>query len=122
MFMVNAVAGAIPGVKSLTSRGGGSSKSSRMRTDADDDTPLEELFTRTALEKTRLDVKSSTAKDLFTTSNLAVRSGALMKKNEQGVWHAVEASLVPHWFLYYYDKDKEDCPKGIIDSSTLTPA
>lgn len=38
-----------------------------------------------------------------------------MKKNEQGHWQKRFICTVPHMFMYYYDVDKSDQPRGIID-------
>jgi hypothetical protein len=81
---------------------------------------LEDVILYTAVDKAHLTIKCTPAKNLSCTSALAVRQGPLLKKNEQGQWHTVTACLVPHWFLYYYDDDKEDSPKGIIDMHLYT--
>ncbi len=38
-----------------------------------------------------------------------------MKRNEQGVWHKKFLCSVPHVFLYYFDSDTADSPRGVID-------
>lgn len=38
-----------------------------------------------------------------------------MKRNEQGVWHKKYVCSVPHIFLYYFDSDTAEAPKGVID-------
>ena len=38
-----------------------------------------------------------------------------MKKNEQGQWQRRFICIVPHMFLYYYDIDNGESPRGIID-------
>lgn len=48
-------------------------------------------------------------------SHMAVKSGFLMKKNEQGNWQKRFVCTVPHLFLYYYDMEKSETPRGIID-------
>jgi len=127
MFVVNAVGSTvgstvgavgsmtnlIPGVKQLKKLVAGSDQ-------LQGDPTLEDMILYTAVDKFNLSIKSTPAKSLFATAALAVQSGPLMKKNEQGKWHQVQACLVPHWFLYYYDTDKEDEPKGVIDLQLYT--
>jgi len=48
-------------------------------------------------------------------SHIAVKTGFLLKKNEQGNWQKRFVCTVPHLFLYYYDMDKSETPRGIID-------
>lgn len=48
-------------------------------------------------------------------SHMAVKKGFLMKRNEQGTWQNRYVCTVPHLFLYYYDMDKSEKPRGIID-------
>jgi hypothetical protein len=38
-----------------------------------------------------------------------------MKRNEQGIWQKRFICTVPHMFLYYYDIDSSDVPRGVID-------
>jgi hypothetical protein len=75
----------------------------------------EDYILRHSHEKLNLTLKSTPSKDCATTSALAVKSGFLMKRNEQGQWRRVVASIVPHWFLYYFDSDLAESPKGVID-------
>lgn len=67
-----------------------------------------------------LTVKGSPQKDAITTSGLATRSGYLMKRNEQGQFHRRFVCTVPHMFLYYYDNEMGDSPRGIIDLELYT--
>jgi hypothetical protein len=39
----------------------------------------------------------------------------MSKRNEQGVWHKKYICTVPHVFLYYFDSDTSESPRGIID-------
>lgn len=39
----------------------------------------------------------------------------MMKRNEQGVWHRKFICTVPHTFLYYFDSDTAESPRGVID-------
>lgn len=57
---------------------------------------------------------------MTTNERLAVKSGFMMKRNEQGVWHRKYCCIVPHTFLYYYDSDTADHPRGIIDLELFT--
>ena len=38
-----------------------------------------------------------------------------MKRNEQGVWNKKMMAIVPHMFMYYFDNDTADFPRGVID-------
>lgn len=38
-----------------------------------------------------------------------------MKRNEQGTWQKRFMCIVPHMFLYYYDSELAEAPRGIID-------
>jgi len=67
-----------------------------------------------------LTIKGSPTKDAITTSGLATRSGYLMKRNEQGQYHRRFVCTVPHMFLYYYDNEMADGPRGIIDLELYT--
>lgn len=51
---------------------------------------------------------------------LALKSGSLLKRNEQGVWQKRYACLVPHFFLYYFDGDSSKEPQGVIDLEFCT--
>ncbi len=54
-------------------------------------------------------------KDAATTASLAIKSGFMMKRNEQGVWHKKFICTVPHTFLYYFDSETAESPRGVID-------
>lgn len=58
-------------------------------------------------------------KDANTTSNLSIKSGFLMKKNEQGSFQRRFVCIVPHMFLYYFENEMADSPRGIIDLELL---
>jgi hypothetical protein len=53
-------------------------------------------------------------------SRLAIKSGYMTKKNESGAWQRRYCVLVPHTFLYYFDTDEGDVPRGIIDLEYYT--
>jgi hypothetical protein len=38
-----------------------------------------------------------------------------MKRNEQGQWQRRYICTVPHLFLYYFDSDSSESPRGVID-------
>jgi hypothetical protein len=38
-----------------------------------------------------------------------------MKRNEQGVWQKRYMCIVPHMYLYYFDTELAEAPRGIID-------
>lgn len=48
-------------------------------------------------------------------ASLSIKSGFMRKKNEQGVWEKRFVCTVPHLFLYYYQSDNSEAPRGIID-------
>ena len=50
----------------------------------------------------------------------AVKSGYLQKKNEHGVFQKRFLCSVPHTFLYYYESDTADSPRGVIDLELYT--
>lgn len=75
----------------------------------------EEVIAAQCKVQSSLTVKSCPSKNAPTTNALSVRSGILMKRNAQGVWVSRFVCTVPHMFLYYYDSDSSDSPRGIID-------
>ena len=64
--------------------------------------------------------QTTPSKDAVTTSRLAVKSGYLMKRNEQGNWQQRYVCIVPHCFLYYFDEEGSESPRGIIDLEIYT--
>jgi myosin heavy subunit len=44
-----------------------------------------------------------------------VKSGFLQKRNEQGTWQKRFLCIVPHMFLYYFDSEVAEAPRGVID-------
>ena len=60
-------------------------------------------------------LKCTPNKDAATTTALAVKSGYLMKRNEQGQMQRRYICTVPHLFLYYFDSDSSETPRGVID-------
>lgn len=59
-------------------------------------------------------------KDAQTIASLAIRSGYIMKRNEQGVFHKKFVCVVPHSFLYYFDSETSESPRGVIDLELYT--
>ena len=43
-----------------------------------------------------------------------------MKKNEQGLWQRRYICTVPHTFLYYYESETSENPRGVIDMELFT--
>ena len=86
----------------------------------DGSSTVEDKVLSNAVPKVSITVKSSPTKDSATTSYLCVKSGELQKRNEQGGWHKVHACLVPHWFLYYFENEHAENPRGIIDLHLYT--
>lgn len=81
---------------------------------------MDEDIVQNAKEKYNLPLKSTPNKDAKTMESLAVKSGFLLKRNEQGVWQKRFICTVPHTFLYYYDNDYSESPRGIIDLELFT--
>lgn len=54
------------------------------------------------------------------TTKYGIKHGHLQKKNEQGAYHRRYCVLVPHLFMYYYDNDAAEIPRGIIDLDFYT--
>lgn len=54
------------------------------------------------------------------TARYGIKHGYLRKKNEQGTFHRRYCVLVPHLFLYYYENETSDTPRGIIDLDFYT--
>ena len=73
-----------------------------------------------ALETCNLQLKATPRKDARSASQLAIQSNNMMKRNEQGVWQKRFVCLVPHLFLYYYDSDQSEAPRGVIDLEYFT--
>ena len=71
-------------------------------------------------DKTSITIKSTPIKDLNTTLKYTIKSGKLMKRNEQGAWQPRHMCLVPHTFLYYFDEVDNNVPRGIIDLEYYT--
>jgi hypothetical protein len=51
---------------------------------------------------------------------MSVKSGFLLKRNEQGTWQRRYLCIVPHMFLYYFDHDMSESPRGVIDLELYT--
>jgi hypothetical protein len=68
-----------------------------------------------AKEKVNLTIKSSPSKDARVSAALSVKRGFALKRNEQGGWQKRFLCSVPHQFLYYYDIENSDSPRGVID-------
>jgi hypothetical protein len=49
-----------------------------------------------------------------------VKSGHLSKRNEQGNWQKRFVCVVPHMFLYYFDNEFSEAPRGVIDLELYT--
>ena len=44
----------------------------------------------------------------------------MMADTEQGQWQKRYICTVPHLFLYYFDSDSADSPRGVIDLELYT--
>jgi hypothetical protein len=62
-----------------------------------------------------LSIKGTPCKDARTSMALALKNSSLMKRNEQGVWQKRQICILNHMFLYYYENESSDVPKGIVD-------
>jgi len=105
----NSVAGVLPGAKQ------------RRRPTAADESS-EDTILRHAQDSLKLSLKCTPLKSYDSVSAVSVKTGVLEKKNEQGGWHTVSACIVPHWFLYYYENERSDTPRGVIDLHCYTDA
>eukprot|EP01031_Cornospumella_fuschlensis_P033956 gene33956-41092_t len=93
-------------------------RNSSMRTDSNP--ASSDGLAANAKDKVTLLLKCTPSKDALTTSSLAVKAGYLMKRNEQGNWQNRFLCVVPHMFLYYYDNDMGEAPRGVIDLELYT--
>ena len=57
------------------------------------------------------------SKDAATTSKFAIKTGYMFKKNEQGQWQERYVCTVPHIFLYYFESETSDSPRGFVHLS-----
>ena len=69
---------------------------------------------------TTITIKSSPPKTARNCSHLGVRSGFVTKRNEQNSWQRRFCVMVPHTFLYYFEDEDSDTPRGIIDMEYYT--
>mmetsp|Transcript_9333 Transcript_9333/g.28202 ORF Transcript_9333/g.28202 Transcript_9333/m.28202 type:complete len:390 (+) Transcript_9333:340-1509(+) len=69
---------------------------------------------------TSLTIKSSPPKTAGVATRLGVRAGALTKRNEQQSWQRRYCVLVPQTLLYYFDGERSEQPRGIIDLEYYT--
>lgn len=69
---------------------------------------------------TTVTIKSSPPKTAEETARLGIISGFLTKRNEQHAWQRRFCALVPQTFLYYFEDDEADAPRGIIDLEYYT--
>ena len=53
-------------------------------------------------------------------ARLGIKSGYMTKRNEQAVWQRRYCVLVPHTFLYYFDTEDAEAPRGTIDLEYYT--
>lgn len=53
-------------------------------------------------------------------TRMSVRHGYMNKRNEQAVWQRRYCVLVPHTFLYYFESEDAECPRGVIDLEYYT--
>ena len=59
--------------------------------------------------------QSTPNKDALTTSSIAVKSGYLSRRNDNGSWATQFLCVVPHTFLYMFDSESSDVPRAIVD-------
>ncbi len=65
-------------------------------------------------------LQSAPERSALTTATMALKSGNMLKRNEQGVWQKRFCCLVPHLFMYYFDGELAKEPQGVIDLEFLT--
>ena len=76
--------------------------------------------TKNLRDRVSLPLKTTSSKDARTTAKLAIRSGHMSKRNEQGSWSKRFVCMVPHMFLYYFDNDQSESPRGVVDLEYFT--
>ncbi|CAM9603959.1 unnamed protein product, partial [Choristocarpus tenellus] len=64
-------------------------------------------------------VKSTPQKTIASLSKIATCEGKVIKLNDSAQWRERYALLVPHTFLYYFDK-VDPRPRGTIDLEHYT--
>lgn len=69
---------------------------------------------------TTVTIKSSPPKTAEETARLGIIAGFLTKRNEQHSWQRRFCALVPQSFLYYFEDDGSESPRGIIDLEWYT--
>jgi hypothetical protein len=74
-----------------------------------------DYIAQSAKTQVNLNVKATPSKDAVVTSALAVKRLWAMKRNEQGVWNKKLLCTIPHMFLYYFDNEMADAPRGVLD-------
>ncbi|CAM9483394.1 unnamed protein product [Discosporangium mesarthrocarpum] len=65
-------------------------------------------------------VKSSPPRTAKCMTQLAVKSGWMVKRNEQQTWQSRYCCIVPHTFLYYFESNDSETPRGVIDLEHYT--
>jgi hypothetical protein len=105
------VSGAASGAVGAIRRGSLFGAESRVKVNECDD---EEIL-RSAKDRFNLTVKCTPGKDAAITSALALKRAFIFKRNEQGVYNKKLVCTVPHMFLYYYDSELSEAPRGVID-------
>lgn len=72
------------------------------------------------LDTCTLALKTTPSKDARKVAEFSLLSQYMLKRNEQGVWQKRFVCIVPHLFLYYFDSDQSDSPRGVIDLEYYT--
>ena len=72
------------------------------------------------VENFSMSLKTTPSKSAQKTSQFALLCNHMLKRNESGVWQKRFVCIVPHLFLYYFDNDQSDSPRGIIDLEYFT--
>jgi hypothetical protein len=115
MNVLKGVASGVSGAASSVANTASKIRSGKRGKPSQDGSCIEDQILVNALPTVSMSVKSSPSKDSVTTRHLSVKNGELQKRNEQGGWHRVQACLVPHWYLYYFENEFSESPRGVID-------
>jgi myosin heavy subunit len=80
----------------------------------------EDFIAMHAKDRVNLTLRSTPTKDAPTVNALSTKAGVLLKRNEQGLWQKRYVCIVPHMFLYYFDNENSESPRGVIDLHLFT--
>ena len=80
----------------------------------------EDFIAMHAKDRVNLTLRSTPSRDAPTVNALSTKAGILLKRNEQGLWQKRFVCIVPHMFLYYFDSENSESPRGVVDLHLFT--